>query len=154
MNVKLFSDLEERFKKTVGRIVWCSVTTTDPRGRLRSRILHPVWEGSIGWIATGRRSPKAAHISASPWVSLSYWDQQHEQVHVECHASWEDNLGEKRRVWNLFKDTPAPMGYDPSLFFKNSEDGDFGLLKLLPWRIELWSLQELMAGTRPTVWRP
>jgi hypothetical protein len=27
-------------------------------------------------------------------------------------------------------------------------------LKLTPWRIELWSLADLMSGVPPTVWQP
>ena len=51
-------------------------------------------------------------------------------------------------------DPPEPRGYDPGLFFtKGVDDESFGCLRLLPWRIELWSLVALMKGEPPLVWR-
>ncbi len=67
-----FSDLEAKFKEITTRIVWCTVATVDTAGRPRARILHPVWDGSTGWIATGRQSHKAKHIANTPYVSLTY----------------------------------------------------------------------------------
>lgn len=61
---------------------------------------------------------------------------------------------EKRRVWEWFKATPPPLGYDPGLFFPRGVDDEaFGCLRLLPWCIELWSLADLMSGKPPSVWR-
>ena len=68
----------------IKRIVWCSVATVDAKGRPRQRILHPIWEGPVGWIATGRHSHKEKHLAKNPYVSLSYWDQQHQQVYVDA----------------------------------------------------------------------
>jgi general stress protein 26 len=118
-------------------------------------MLHPLWEGSTGWIATSRHSLKEKHLQRNPYVSLSYWDQQHEQIHAECRAEWEDTPSEKRRIWELFKNTPPPLGYDPNLFWQGGVgDPNFGVLKLTPWRIELWSLNDLMTGKPSQVWRP
>ena len=48
---------------------------------------------------------------------------------------------EKQRVWDLVKNAPPPVGYDPAMFWPGGpQDPDFGALKLEPWRIELWSL--------------
>ena len=48
----------------------------------------------------------------------------------------------------------GPVVHDPGLFFPGGpEDPSFGLLKLTPWRIELWSLNDLMTGKPATVWR-
>jgi len=155
MDVASFAEIEKEFLERIARIVWCTVTTVDRRGRPRSRILHPIWEGQTGWIATGRDSFKARHLAANPYVSLSYWDPQHQQVHAECRASWADDPAEKKRVWNLFKSTPEPLGYDPGLFFRGGpEDPSFGALKLTPWRIELWSLADLVQGKPSRVFRP
>ncbi|HTF32731.1 MAG TPA: pyridoxamine 5'-phosphate oxidase [Myxococcota bacterium] len=126
----------------------------DALGRPRSRILHPIWEGSTGWIATGRRSFKAKHIEDIPYVSLSYWDPQHEQVYVDCGAEWEERTQEKQRIWQLFHSTPPPLGYDLAQFFGAPDDPSYGLLRLSPWRVELWSLQDLTKGRPPRVWRP
>ena len=79
MDVASFAEIEKDFMERVARIVWCTVTTVDRKGRPRARILHPIWERSTGWIATGRSSFKGKHLEANPYVSLSYWDPQHQQ---------------------------------------------------------------------------
>jgi general stress protein 26 len=137
----------------VRKIVWCTVATVDRRGRPRSRILHPIWEGQTAWIATGRHSFKARHLAANPYVSLSYWDPGHRQVYADCQAEWEDEPGERRRVWELYKATPPPLGYDPGIIWRGADDPEYGLLKLSPWRIELTAIADVMAGKPPLVWR-
>jgi general stress protein 26 len=149
-----FSAIEADFMDRIRRIVWCTVTTVDRKDRPRARILHPVWEGSTGWIATGRDSFKAKHIAHNPHVSLSYWDPNHEQVFAECRAEWEDDPTEKARLWAFYKATPAPLGYDLAMFWKDADDPGYGLLRLSPWRIELSSLGGMMKGEAPRVWRP
>ncbi len=152
--VASFAEIEDEFHARVSRIVWCTVATVDTRGRLRSRILHPIWEGSTGWIATGRHSLKEKHIAGNPHVSLSYWDQEHQQVYAECKAEWEDGAAEKLRVWELYKNTPPPYGYDPAIIWQaGPSDPQYGLLKLTPWRIELYALKDLVTGTAPQVWQ-
>jgi general stress protein 26 len=150
--------MADAFDAGVRRIVWCTVATVDGRGRPRGRILHPYWEGRTGWILTNRNSFKAKHLAANPWVSCSYWDPQHERVHAECRAEWVDDPAERRRIWELFRAAPAPYGYDPIGFWpKGPDDSETGLLKLVPWRIELWQTPE--GGLAPdnpfrvTVWR-
>jgi general stress protein 26 len=153
--VASFDEIAQEFNARVSRIVWCTVTTVDGKGRPRARILHPVWDGSTGWIATGRDSFKARHIAKNPYVSLSYWDQQHQQVYAECKAEWEDDPAEKQRVWDLVKNAPPPVGYDPGLFWQGGpSDPSFGALKLTPWRVELYSLQDLVQGKPSQVWKP
>jgi hypothetical protein len=51
-------------------------------------------------------------------------------------------------IWELFRWTPLPLGYDPASVFGSLDNPDFGLLKLTPWRLEVtnWPV-----GTR--VWR-
>jgi general stress protein 26 len=154
MDVTNFSEIEDEFTTRVSRIVWCTVATVDRKGRPRTRILHPIWEGPTGWIATGRHSHKERHLAANPYVSLSYWDGQHQQVYADCEAKWEDSTEEKRRIWELYKSTPPPLGYDPGMIWQDGPDhADYGLVKLTPWRIELWSLGDMMAGTPPLIWR-
>jgi general stress protein 26 len=153
MDVASFADIEKDFMERVARIVWCTVTTVDRKGRPRARMLHPVWEGSTGWIATGRSSFKAKHLAANPYVSLSYWDPQHQQIYAECKTEWEDDLDEKKRVWELYKSIPEPLGYDLKLFWESPEAAEYGLLKLTPWRIEISALGDMMKGQPPRVWR-
>jgi general stress protein 26 len=154
MEVKSFSEIEGEFQERVKRIVWCTVATVDRKGRPRTRILHPIWEGTTGWIATGRETLKTKHLAANPYVSCSYWDQQHQQIYVDAMAEWVDDKAEKDRIWDLYKSTPPPLGYDPGMIWQGGkEDPTYGLLKLTPWRIELWGLQDLMTGKEHQVWR-
>jgi general stress protein 26 len=154
MDVAEFSEIEADFMARVSRTIWCTVTTVDSKGRPRGRLLHPIWEGPTGWIATGRQTFKARHIAANPYVSLAYWDPQHEQVYADCRAEWVDDMDEKQRLWDLFKSTPEPLGYDLGMFWKDGVgDPSYGLLRLTPWRIELWSLGAMMKGEPPRVWR-
>ncbi len=155
MDVASFAEIEAEFAARVSRIVWCTVATVDRQGRPRTRILHPIWEGSTGWIATGRHSLKEKHLAANPYLSISYWDQEHQQVYVDAKAEWQDDQVEKLRVWNLYKDTPAPYGYDPAIIWQaGPADPEYGLLKLTPWRIELYALKDLVTGSEPTIWKP
>ena len=148
-----FADVADEFRRRWERTIWATMATVGPRGRLQSRLVHPLWEGATGWIATGADSLRARHLKINPYTSLTYWDQTNEQVHVECRAEFEHRVEEKRRVWDLFKQTPFPLGYDPGLFFKEGPEGrSVGIVRLVPWRVELWSLAELMAGKPSQVW--
>jgi len=146
--------MAEEFERRWRRTIWATMATVAPSGRLQSRLVHPLWEGSTGWITTGAGSLKARHLKTNPFTSLTYWDQTNEQVHLECRAEFEERPDEKRRVWNLFKDTPFPIGYDPAAFFQEGPEGaSVGIVRLLPWRVELWSLADLMSGTPPRMWK-
>lgn len=154
MTIADFKEIEEEFIRRITKTVWCTMATIDSKGRLRSRIIHPIWEGNVGWLLTGRHSLKAKHIEKSPYISLSYWDPSHEQVHAECTAEFVEDMGEKKRIWDLFLNTPEPLGYDPALFNSNVDDPGFGLLKMTPWRVEIWSVADLSTGTPAKVWQP
>jgi len=154
MNVASFNEIEDEFRRRVERIVWCNVATIDRRNRPRSRILHPLWEGPTGWIATGRHSTKEKHLAHNRFVSLCYWDPQHQQIYAECTAEWADDAPTKQRVWDLFKSTPPPMGYDLAMFWPGGPaDPTCGILKLTPWRVELSALADMMSGKPALVWR-
>ena len=113
--------------------------------------MHPVWEEPTGWLATGRDSFKEKHLDANPWVSLAFWDQEQEQVYVDCRATWADDDETKTRLWALYHEKPE--GYGLEGFWKGPDDPRFGLLRLDPWRIELWSVKGLFSRTPPQVWR-
>jgi general stress protein 26 len=157
MEVASFDQIADEFNARIQRIAWCTVSTVDRKGRPRSRILHPIWEGTTGWIATAPQSHKAKHLAANPYVSLSYWDPQHQQVYVDAKAEWVDDAATKQRIWDLYKNTPPPLGYDPAMIWQGGvTDPTYGLLKLTPWRLELYGLAALMPGneTMQKVWRP
>jgi len=154
MRIDSFEEIAAEFRTRVERIIWCTMATADRERRIRSRIVHPIWDGRTGWVLTLRQSPKADDVDRNPWTSVTYIDGAQEQVHVDCRTSWEERLTEKRRLWEWFKSIPPPIGYDPGVFFtKGVEDASFGALRLDPWRVELWSLADLMSGRPPRVWR-
>ncbi len=151
MDVK-FADIEQEFLSRIEKTVWCTFATVDRKGRPRSRILHPIWDGSTGWVLTGRDSLKSKHIANNPFVSLCYWDRDHKQVYADCEAAWIDDVDVRRKVWDLYKNASPPMGYDPAMFFQSVEDPGTSALKLAPWRIELFSLTDLASGKGSSVW--
>ena len=115
MKVSAFADIEKDFLARVRQIVWCNVATVDRRGRPRSRILHPIWEGRTGWILTGRHTLKTRHLAANPHVSLCYASGDLQQVYVDCRVEWADDPADKARLWDLFASIPPPVGYDPAI---------------------------------------
>ena len=153
--VDSFSEIQEELEKRARRIVWCTVATIDGKGRPRSRILHPNWEGSTAWILTGRHTLKTKHLASNPYVSLSYWDQQQEQIYADCKVEWEDDSTEMERVWNFFKANDSPYGYDGSIIWPDGVHSEgVGILRCTPWRIELASMTVDPPGFHSTVWRP
>lgn len=152
MEVKTFADIEAEFIERVNKMVYCSAATIDSQGRPRSRILHPIWEGAIGWIGTTLQSHKSKHLTKNPYMSLAYITEIHRPVYVDCKVEWMDDLALKQRIWDLFKNTPAPLGYDPGTTFKGV-DVDFGVLKLTPWRIDLVSFPSPSFDEGTRVWR-
>jgi general stress protein 26 len=148
MNVAAFVEIATEFNERIGRAVWCNVATVDRQGRPRSRILHPVWEGPLAWIGTRRHSLKTKHLDRNPYVSLAYIADVAKPVYADCRAEWIDDLAEKRRVWDVIKSAPPPVGYDPAPIFGSFDDPRFGLLRLTPWRIELSAFP-----AEPLIWR-
>lgn len=151
MEVADFAEIAVEFRRRIEQIQWATMTTVDGRNRPRGRLVHPVWEEPVGWLATGRHSFKARHLEHNPFVSLAYWDQSHEQIYIECRATWVDDDAERARLWQLYE--VKPEGYPLESFFKAPTHPEYGLLRFDPWRIELWSVKELFAGTPGTVWR-
>lgn len=144
MQIMSLALLAEVFIEAVHSQVWCSVATLDPQNRVRSRVLHPIWETdgeqAVGWIATGRTSPKARHIAHNPHLSLCYMKNPLKPIYVDCTAEWVDDRVEKQRIWELFSNTPPPLGYNLAGFFEGVDHPSYGLLRLTPWRIELGDL--------------
>jgi general stress protein 26 len=148
IQVSSFDEIEEEFIRRAHAAVWCSMATVDASYRLRSRIMHPFWEGARGWVATRRGSLKAKHLARNPHVSLAYIADVFRPVYVDCVAEWDDSAESKRHVWEKFSSLPPPLGYDPSIIFRGIDDADYGVLRLAPWRVELF---EMTGETK--IWR-
>jgi hypothetical protein len=144
-----FSEIEREFIDRAHRIVWCNIATVDSLGRPRSRIVHPIWEGLTGWIATRRSSFKDRHLVENPYLSLAYIADTVHPLYVDCASEWADDIGTKKRVWELYKAAPEPVGYDPAPFFVSFDHPNFGVLKLTPWRIGVVT----QGDPDPMVWR-
>jgi hypothetical protein len=146
-------DVAPRFVETAHRIVWATVATVDGRGRPRSRILHPIWEWDgtelVGWIATSRTPVKVAHLAASPYVSVNYWSPEQDIATAECGALWCRDDPTRQRIWDLFRGTPEPLGYDP-MIVPAWRDGPlsahFAVLRLAPWRLRVFPGSAMLGG--------
>ena len=153
MEIQDFSEIAEEFLRRVRTMVWCSVATVDGRGRPRSRILHPIWEGSTGWIGTHRTSFKSRHLERNPYVSLAYITDINNPVYVDCCVEWVEDMQQKQYVWDLFKNTPPPVGYDPAIDFVRPDHETFGVLRLVPWRIAIVSFPAPSHAEGQRIWR-
>jgi len=144
-----FEDLQVEFLARVSQAVYCSMATIDRKGRPRSRIMHPIWDGPIGWAISWPESHKAKHLAHNPHISLAYIYDKNKPVYVDAVTEWVEDIGEKQRIWDLHRSTPAPLGFNPQPHYGSIDHPYYGLLKFTPWRIELGNL----AG-EPIIWRP
>lgn len=140
------------FVEMAHRIVWAAAATVDAQGRPRTRVLHPIWEWDgaalTGWIATGPTPIKRAHLNHSPFVALNYWAPNQDTCTAECHAHWHFDLETRKRIWDLFKHAPAPVGYDPAIIpvWNSPQDESFAVLRLQPWRLRVQPGAALLGG--------
>lgn len=149
MEVARFADLQAEFLARVSRAVYCTMATVDRQNRPRSRVMHPIWDGPIGWVISWPKSHKSTHLAHNPAVSLAYMSEPLRPVYVDGRAEWVDSVDEKLRIWDLHAATPPPLGFDPQPHYGSIEHHHYGLLRITPWRIELGDL-----GGEPLVWRP
>ena len=149
MEVTQFNDIQTEFMNRAQQTVYCNVATVDAMGRPRSRIMHVVWDGPIGWVITRSDSFKARHLANNPYVSLAYIGVPLKPVYVDCLAEWVDDIDEKLRIWELHKTLPPPLGFDPTPHYGTIEHEYFGLLRFMPWRMELAELR-----SESLIWRP
>jgi hypothetical protein len=142
MTVKTLDEVAPVFVGIAHEVVWATVATVDPQGRPRSRVLHPYWEwdGStlVGWIATSPTAAKREHLAHSPFVSVGYWQPDQDTATAECRATLLYDDETRTRVWKLFEEGPAPVGYDPAIVppWSGGPTSDaFAALRLEPWRL-------------------
>lgn len=142
MQVTSFETIREEFFGYVQAFVYCCMATLAPNDRPRTRIVHPIWEDDgTGWILSVPDTPKSRHLAHCPYVSLAYFahDMQH-PVYLECSAQIVTDRTEHLRVWEIIKHAPPPMGYDPAPHYGSVEHPHWGVIRLEPYRIELYQL--------------
>jgi general stress protein 26 len=148
MEVQRFEDLQAEFLVRVSQVVYCTMATIDRQNRPRTRVIHPIWEGPIGWLISWPASHKSKHLARNPAVSLAYIPDKENPVYVDGMAEWVDTIEEKQRIWDLHRTTPAPLGFDPQPHYGTIDHPYYGVLKITPWRIELGNLYG-----EPLIWR-
>ncbi len=147
------ADIAPAFIETAHRIVWATVASVDPQGRPRSRVLHPIWEFDgdrlVGWIGTAPTPVKVAHLEHTPFLSVNYWDAQQDIATAECNAELLTDDETCTRVWNLLKDGPEPVGYDPTMIpvWNEPTDETFVAMRLDPWRLRVFPGSMLLEGS-------
>jgi len=139
-------------------VVWSMVTTVDPGGRPRTRVLHPMWEVAgdavDGWIITRPTPLKLRHLEANPHVTCSYLGANHDVAYFDCTAEWLDAPSDRKRVWDAFVALPPPIGYDPATIFPAGPDStDLRVLHLTPYRVQVGLARDLARGEPPRLWR-
>lgn len=132
LRVESFGEIADEFDRRVARDRCCNMATVDSRGRVRSRVVHPIWDGRTAYILTLPSSPKVAHISAHDHASLAYVGDEERPAYAECRAEWIDDPLEVERIWETFRE--SPRGYDPGSFYGTS---DVGVIRLTAWRIQV-----------------
>jgi Pyridoxamine 5'-phosphate oxidase len=153
-----FAQIAPAFVDMAHSIVWASVATVDADGRPRTRILHPIWQwdGSelTGWIATVPTRLKHDHLAAHPEISISYWTTNHDTCSAECLTQWYLDDDTCTTVWDMFKNGPAPVGYDPAIipqWHGGPTSEEFAALRLTPRRLRVMPGTVLTKGEGETL---
>lgn len=136
-----FRDVEEASKKAV----WCAIATVEG-DQPRVRIVHPTWEGSVLWFATGTNSPKHRQLEENSFVDVQFQVAPPDFVHILARGRAEIVVdeAEKRRVWDV-------IDYDLSAFWPGGPgDEGYTLVKILPVRVEL---SKMFGSQDKRVWR-
>jgi hypothetical protein len=141
------------FVEMAHRIVWATAATVDRQGRPRGRILHPFWQWDgttlVGWIATGPTPVKRADLEHSPYMSLTYWTSNQDTCTAEGRVTWVFDDDTRRWVWQLFKEAPAPVGYDPAIvppWAEGPTSPAFAALRIEPWRLRVMPGTAMLGG--------
>ena len=79
-------------------------------------------------------------------MSLNYWSPNQDTCVAECRARWAFDLETRERIWNLYVETPAPVGYDPAIIpgWERPSDDAFAVLALDPWLMRVFPGSVLM----------
>ena len=142
--MQTLAEVAPAFVEMAHRIVWCSASTVDKKGRPRSRVLHPIWDWDgarlTGWIATAPTPTKRAHLAQTPHVSCNYWAPSQDTCVADCRAAFVSDDETRTWLWNHFKNAPAPVGYDPAIippWSGGPTSPTFAALRLDPIRLRV-----------------
>jgi general stress protein 26 len=154
-----FESLQDDFLRITTDIVYCTVSTVDPAGRPRSRVMHPIFEvvdgQPRGWAVTDRTPLKDRHLAANPYVACFYWSPAQDTVAIDCTADWVEDEEALRQVWALFA-APEPPGWgDLSGYGEaGTHHPRFHVLRLRPYRIQILRREQFAVGDfTPRTWR-
>jgi hypothetical protein len=112
----------------------------------------------LGWALTGRTPLKTRHLAANPHMSCSFWTPSQDTVFADCRTEWVEGDAEKAEVWDLFHDTPPPLGWGPEGMAgygpERWRNPVFTPLRLEPWRVQVMTGDQYPAGELTgRVWR-
>ena len=82
-------------------------------------------------------------------MSLTYWSPDHDTCSAECTTEWFFDDDTCTRLWNRFKEAPAPVGYDPAIippWADGPTSPAFAALRLEPWRLRVFPGSVLTSG--------
>ena len=120
------------------------MTTVDERGRPRGRLVHPVWEEPVGWLATGGTPSRPATSSTTRTCRSPTGTRRTSRSTPSAAARGSTTTPSGSASGTS---TPTkPEGYPLEQFFRRPDHPEYGLLRLEPWRIELWDVQEPLRG--------
>ena len=139
-HISTFAQIEQEFMERVSAIVWCNAATVDAEQRPRSRVIHPIWEGVTGWFTTEPCSTKVKQLTANPFVSLAYIAEPARPLYIECRAVWQNDPATRQRIWDLYKSIPEPLGFNLAISWGHVDNPAYGIMRLDPWRIEMYDL--------------
>jgi len=149
------------FIELAHRTIYATLATVDRHGRPRSRIVHPYWtwdgRSMTGWVATSPTPVKRDNLKRNPYVSVIYWSTSHDTATAECRCAWVSADQTRVAVWNLFKNAPPPVGYDPAIvpvWSGGPTAASFAALRLAPWRLRVFPGTALLGqGGEVLNWR-
>lgn len=138
---QFFLDVATAAKKAI----WCALATSED-GEPRVRMVHPTWEGSVLWLATGPTTAKARQISQQPLIDIQFQVAAPDFIHllVRGEAMIFDDQETKTRIWDV-------MDYDLAQFWpEGPEDEAYCAVRIVPDRVEL---SEMFGTANKRVWR-
>ena len=157
-----FAELHDDFLAITASTVFCTATTVDGRGRPRNRILHPIFivrdDAPVGWALTGKTPLKTRHLEANPHMACAFWTPSHDTVFIDAVTTWVTDEDELRFTWELFRDTPPPLGWTQAGLDGYGPDEwrseIYTPLRLDPWRVQIMLGKEYPVGDLTgQVWR-